>query len=144
MTTMKKFLLFFLLLIFYVSCHKNGTGPDSYSDLLDLYGDYLGQEPPGITPVRFTPDALLPDGTWWWISPPKFSPDGRELIFTKYILGNPDTKHIYMMERMENDQWTAPQEVSFGIASGDCHAAFSIDGSKLFFLSHRIRFLTKS
>jgi len=107
--------------------------------LTSLTGAYLGQNPPGALPVRFTPDILMPDGSWWWISPPKFSPDGREMVFTKYIYQ--DTKHqIYAMQRMANDEWTLPQEVPFGAKSGedeDCHATFSIDGSKLFFLSDR-------
>jgi Tol biopolymer transport system component len=81
---------------------------------------------------------MLPDGTWWWISPPKFSPDGRDMVFTKYVRGNPDRKFLYAMERMENDRWTTPRAVPFGSDEGvDCHAVFSVDGSKLFFLSHR-------
>ena len=137
MKTRMILLLTVLPFILWTGCRKSGTGPDSDHELTNLFGDYLGQEPPGDTPVRFTPDILLPDGTWWWISSPKFSPDGQEIIFTKYVLGNPDTKHLYMMERMADDQWTVPQEVPFGVESGDCHAAFSIDGSKLFFLSQR-------
>jgi hypothetical protein len=132
-----------LVLIVFISIFRNGckkstTEPNPEPNLTDLFGDYLGQQPPGTAPVRFTPDILLPDRSWWWISPPKFSPDGRELVFTKYVLGNQDTKHLYWMQRMENDQWTSPREVPFRSGTGDdCHAAYSIDGTKLFFLSHR-------
>lgn len=114
------------------------TGPDVPSPDA-LTGAYLGQNPPGKSAVRFAPDSLLPDGSWWWISPPKFSPDGREMVFTKYILGDPDTKRLYAMQKMANDEWSSPEEVPFGTEteSDDCHAAFSMDGSKLFFLSHR-------
>ena len=118
-------------------CTSNPTEPGG-DQRVTLTGAYLGQEPPGLEPIRFTPDNLVPDGSWWWISPPKFSPDGRDMVFTKYVRGNPDKKHLYTMERMENDAWTIPREVPFGSDNGeDCHAAFSMDGSKLFFLSHR-------
>ena len=112
--------------------------PDPTS-LTPLTGAYLGQNPPGASPVRFAPDILLANNVWCWISSPKFSPDGREMIFTKYVNGNPDTKHFYAMQRTANGHWASPQEVPFHaeIGSDDCHAAFSIDGSKLFFLSDR-------
>ena len=130
--------LTYFILILNFGCDKNGAEPEPEPYMTELTGDYLGQQPPGTTPVRFAPDVLLADGSWWWISPPKFSPDGLEMIFTKYILGNPDTKHLYAMQRMENDYWTRPQEVLFGSEHGnDCHAAFSVDGRKLFYLSHR-------
>lgn len=120
----------------------NTIGPDAPdpSDLTSLTGAYLGQDPPGASPVRFAPDILLANSVWHWISPPKFSPDGREMVFTKYVNGNPDWKYLYAMHRTANDEWTLPQEVPFGAKSGedeDCHATFSIDGSKLFFLSDR-------
>ena len=128
-----------VLAVFLVGCPRTGTDPSGgIDDTLVLTGPYLGQSAPGITPVRFAPESLLPDGTWWWISPPKFSPNGRWMVFTKYVRGNPDTKHLFFVQRIENDEWSIPQEVPFGSASGnDCHAAFSMDGSKLFFLSHR-------
>ena len=132
-----------IVILLLAGCTKTGTGPENGAsqetdDFPVLTGSYLGQSPPGTTPARFTPDILLPDGTWWWISPPKFSPDGRRMVFTKYVRGNPDTKHLFCMQQMESGEWSAPQEVPFGSAFGnDCHAAFSTDGSKLFFLSHR-------
>jgi hypothetical protein len=65
----------------------NTTGPDAPDspDLTSLTGAYLGQDPPGASPVRFAPDALLANSVWHWISSPKFSPDGREMVFTKYV-----------------------------------------------------------
>jgi Tol biopolymer transport system component len=120
----------------------NMPGPNdpAHPDLIPLTGAYLGQNPPGALPMRFAPDVLLANSIWHWISPPKFSPDGREMVFTKYVNGNPDWKYLYAMHRTANDEWTLPQEVPFGAKSGedeDCHATFSIDGSKLFFLSDR-------
>lgn len=121
----------------------NTIGPDAPDplDLTPLTGAYLGQDPPGALPMRFAPDILLANNAWCWISPPKFSPDGREMVFTKYVNGDPDTKHLYAMQRMANDRWTSPREVPFGGGAetelDDSHAAFSIDGSRLFFLSRR-------
>lgn len=127
-----------VLVVVCLGCHVDNTDPgNTEPNVTDLFGAYLGQEPPGAVPVRFAQGTLLSTESWWWISPPKFSPDGLEMFHTRYIVGNPDTKHVYVMERGEGDRWTSPQRVPFDGESGDCHVAFSIDGSKLFFLSHR-------
>ncbi len=121
-----------------MGCSDNGTDPEEGPEITDLTGDYLGQQPPGATPVRFAPQILSPDSTWWWISPPKFSPDGNDMVFTKYIIADTHQKRLYSMERVGDDRWTSPEELPFGSEDGvDCHAAFSVDGTKLFFLSHR-------
>jgi Tol biopolymer transport system component len=137
----KNSILVIILMFLYFGCQMTNDEPEESGNnninVTNLFGDYLGQELPGATPIRFAPSLLLATTTEWWISAPKFSPDGQEMYFTRYIVGNPDSKHIYFMQRSENDQWTSPQEVSFGSGAGDCHVAFSTDGSKLFFLSHR-------
>jgi hypothetical protein len=130
--------LVLLVLVFHVGCQTdNGDTESSNPTLTDFYGDYLGQAFPGEIPVRFSTGSLLATDTWWWISPPKFSPDGREMYHTRYEVGNPDVKHFYFMEITDQGQWTWPQLTFFSADSGDCHMALSMDGTRLFFLSHR-------
>lgn len=130
----KRFIIIVLVALLYVSCQTNNPDTeDTTQTLTNLFGAYLGQPPPGEMPVRFSPTILLATNISWWISPPKFSPDGREMYYTRYEVGNPDTKHFYFMEMDDNDQWTWPQLTSFSSDSGDCHMAYSMDGNKLFF-----------
>ena len=129
---LKILLLFSILFTF---CQENNEIP---IELTDFKGEYLGQTPPGNTPTRFASDLLLACDTWWWVSPPKFSPDLKIMIFTRYYPGSSIHKKIFEMRRMDNDYWSFPEEVSFASSLyNDSHVAFSLDGNKLYFLSQR-------
>jgi hypothetical protein len=55
--------------------------------LLSLKEEYLGQEPPGLTPVMFAKGIVSTEANELNCV---FSPDGRELFFTRNINRNGD------------------------------------------------------
>jgi TolB protein len=100
---------------------------------------YLGQTPPQGTIKRFPPDnlqMLAVNGIWTWHGSPSFSPDGKEMFFTKY-LHIPDRPEIWHT-RLVNNQWTVPVLAPFGIQTvkENC-PLFSSSGDTLFFYSER-------
>jgi ankyrin repeat protein len=96
-----------------------------------LKGDYLGQEKPGDAPLMFAPGIVSGHGFDSEHSPAVFSPDGKEVYWTKKFRG----PILYMTQ--EKRVWTAPQTASFCSEYGDGEPFFSPDGLKLFFLSLR-------
>jgi hypothetical protein len=68
-----------------------------------LKGPYLGQTPPGRTPEVFAPGILSTTAHEYHIS---FSPDGREIYFSRSRVGT-------LVARWEDHGWTAPEEVHF-------------------------------
>ncbi len=105
-----------------------GTGckPQAFPE---LSGPYLGQEPPGSTPMPFAPDVVEE-----LHSVTVFSPDGTE-VFWGPLHGwdsSGSTPHLMTM-RLADGIWTAPAGVSFSESSDS--AAFSPDGNRLYFLS---------
>lgn len=119
--TMKK--VFIPILIFIAS--------SSYcQQFTDLYGDCLGQTPPGDTPVVFAPgivstDSLIEHST------PTFSPDGKEVfwwIVRSPKSGNEKRTSQGMTMRRIKGRWTIPAPTPY--YGGP---AFSIDGKRLYF-----------
>ena len=94
--------LLFLMLLFFFTC-KNSIGQSS--------NPYLGQTLPDSTPLRFGPDYLLSDDTWSWMGSPTFSPDGKEMYFSKYLY-NSDQVKMYYTQDVEG-VWTSPQIPGF-------------------------------
>jgi len=103
-----------------------------------LRGDYLGQTPPGKTPVVFAQGII--SSIWGLHSTAIFSPDGNEVYWKPMIL-KPDAAYStggpFMMKRV-NGIWTAPQQPApFNADINDDVPFFSVDGKKLFILSTR-------
>jgi hypothetical protein len=116
----KEFLIFMFILIAQSLFGQQFT---------DLYGDYLGQTPPGNTPVLFAPGFVsLENRMEYFIT---FSPDGKECYFTI-----DDANGVgYIMETIYSDSaWTVPQKTSFAKSQSIC-PSISPDGTKLFFSS---------
>jgi hypothetical protein len=93
-----------------------------------LTGPYLGETPPGDTPVLFAVGFLGAD----LHSGPVFSRDGRE-VFWSPLEGS--TGHI-LTSRLTDDGWSDPQEIKFPTGppnSGE--PCLSPDDTRLFFLS---------
>ena len=80
-----------LLIIFLILIVKFSFG----QKFTDLYGGYLGQAPPGDTPVVFArgivSDTLLQH------SAPAFSPDGNEVFWWSFYYGK---KTLYFHKTM--------------------------------------------
>ncbi len=119
-----KFYLVILLMPFIIlSCEKKDNFPV-------LKGDYLGQNPPGLTPEIFAPGII---STGYHDGCITFSPDGNELF---YHFGGHGRMVILHMKQ-ENGRWTMPQVASFSGQYRDGEPHFSHDGNKLLFRSTR-------
>jgi ankyrin repeat protein len=102
-----------------------------------LEGDYLGQEPPGETPVVFGLGFV--SSIWGLHSTVVFSPDGNTALWTPMVLRPGaiySTGIIYMMTR-ESDRWSAPRTAPFSGKFDDDVPFFAPDGKRLFFISSR-------
>ncbi len=96
-----------------------------------LKGDYLGQTTPGDEPQMFAPGIVSGHGFDSEHSPAVFSPDLKEVYWTKQFRGP-----ILTMKQKEGI-WTAPEPAPFCSEYGDGEPIFSPDGKKLYFLSLR-------
>jgi hypothetical protein len=52
------------------------------TDFPKLTGPYLGQKPPGMTPIIFAPGSVSTERTEFGNA---FSPDGGEFYFTRFL-----------------------------------------------------------
>lgn len=122
--------------IFTFGCKNNGTEPDP--DTTDLTGEYLGQQPPDMTPVRFPPASLLANGDWFWHGSPNFSPDLMEMYWGKYSTNSqPESIELAFVE-VEDSQWTQMQAPPFAdLNYHENNPCFSNSGDTLYFLSRR-------
>jgi hypothetical protein len=119
---MKKRLLIFSLIL---------IGQPSFGQqFTDMYGDYLGQTPPGDIPVVFAPGIVSTDSLIEH-SAPTFSPDGKEVFW--WIVRSPKTSDekwtsLGMTMRRIDDRWTVPEVTPY--YGGP---TFSIVGKRLYF-----------
>ena len=111
-------------------CFAQKESVDS-KDFPQLTGPYLGQKPPGRTPVKFAPEILK--HTFCAV----FSPDGNEFYFAAY---DPDPVvdecSIVCMKRVDN-KWLEPEVASFSSSYADFDICMSHDGQRVFFRSDR-------
>lgn len=95
---------------------------------------YLGQTPPDTVAVRFGDSNYLASSQWWWHGSPAFSPDGKEMYFSKYIA----TGGIEIwFTKYENNQWTIPARASFSIAGALDNNPIFKGNDTLYFYSSR-------
>ena len=104
-------IIIFILYITYINAQHN--------DFPVLKGPYLGQKPPGKTPVKFFFD-FMPAG-YRLHSAPAFTPDGKEVYFSAMDFSVRFSEKIFVMKKI-NEIWTAPRIASF---SGDFFEAQS-------------------
>ena len=117
---MKKYLFYLLL-----ACNSFIYAQDTL-EFTDLYGDYLGQTPPGDTPVVFARGYVSTDLLEH--SYPSFSPDGNEVFWqVNRRDGEEQLCSTMTMECIEG-RWTTPKVAPYGGAP-----VFSIDGERLYF-----------
>ena len=123
-----------IILLFIMLTHfctgDNGTEPADRNDQ-EFRGAYLGQTPPGMTPVEFLPEII----TYPLHSSPVFSPSGDEVFWTPMTEQNTPMQY---MRRNNDGVWSSPQEAHSYISSYDgSEPFFSYDGNRLFFNSCR-------
>ncbi len=104
-----------------------------------MEGDYLGQTPPGDTPVIFAQGII--SSLWGLHSSLAFSPDGKEVYWVPMIdvPGQPYSRsNIHLMKKAGN-RWEPPQIASFSGLEGvsDGEPFFSHDGNRIYFNSSR-------
>lgn len=92
-------------------------------------GEYLGEEPPAITPKIFSPNFIsnrnVVGGT--------FSPDKREFYFSRFTA---NSLRIYFT-RNSKSGWTEPKEAEFNKGHFGGPPFFSPDGSQLIWRAAR-------
>jgi hypothetical protein len=93
-----------------------------------LKGPYLGQQPPGDTPILFAPGIV---STGKEHSAAMFTPDGKEVWFGRLL-----PAELYYMERV-GDTWTEPKIAPFSLTYNMLYPVLSDDGNKIFFSSDR-------
>jgi TolB protein len=100
---------------------------------------YMGQTCPRTTIRRFPPDnmeMLSVANTWWWHGAPVFSPDQKEMFFTKYFDAASRIELWYT--KLVGTRWTLPVAAPFGnrtVTEGN--PVFSPSGDTLWFFSAR-------
>lgn len=97
-------------------------------------GPYLGQKPPGMTPVKF-PFNFMPKG-YRLHSAPAFMPGGKEVYFSVMDFSVRFSEKIFVM-KMANDLWNPPEVAQFSGNYFDGSPSISKDGKYLFFSSAR-------
>jgi len=97
-------------------------------------GRYFGQKPPGLEPEIFAPAIISTDGYDFAIT---FSPDGKELYFTRREGEKNYPTNYLMVCRYENNRWTEPEIAPFSGKYFDFESHISPDGKKLYFGSLR-------
>src|SRR5210317_1423613 len=91
-------------------------------EFTDLYGDYLGQTPPGDTPVIFARGVVSSD--YQEHGSTVFSPDGNEVF---WWINDPQGEGRLMTMRRFNNRWTIPE-----VASYPELPVYSVDGTRLY------------
>lgn len=96
-----------------------------------LSGPYLGQEPPGNTPVLFAPNIMTFEHGYH--SSIVFTPDLRLAIWCP-MRGD---KNQLLIAQMADGYWSAPKETDLGMGAEVLDPFLSVDGNRLFFLSFK-------
>jgi WD40-like Beta Propeller Repeat len=109
-----------LLYVLGVSVGQAQNRPDADS--------YLGQTPPGSTPVVFAPGSISRGNIH---SRLEISPDGREMFWNTVDMKTFSTRIVSV--RQVNGKWSEPQSPSFAKEGDTQGAVFSPDGKRLYF-----------
>ena len=123
-----------VLLMAYVFMFSHFCSQEKNPEFPLLKGPYLGQEPPGMTPVVFAPRILSNDKIGAFCS--VFSPDGNEFYYVRFIRGVDGSGRIYWMRRV-NNIWLEPEPVPFAGDYPENDMRISSDGIKMFWRSWR-------
>ena len=97
-----------------------------------LSGDYLGQDPPGLTAQLFAPGFV---STEHGELNAVFASDGREFYFTRR--GIPGTPAAIMVTRRDGVHWARPEVVDFDNRYSAIDLFITADGNRMVFCSNR-------
>ena len=112
-----------VLSLIIVVCWVGFSGAQPSAPAPEFECDYLGQEPPGETPVVFAPDILGPVGYRYRLA---ISPRGDEMYFSG------DNSVLYQLRYdVSAKSWTGPEPSPF--EGGE--SSFSPDGRRLYFIN---------
>jgi len=95
-------------------------------------GNYLGQDPPGLTRQLFAPGFV---STEHGELNAVFADDGREFYFTRR--GIPGTQAAIMVTRYGSPSWTPPEVVNFDDRYSAIDLFITADGDRMVFCSNR-------
>jgi len=99
-----------------------------------LQSPYLGQKPPGSRPEVFAPGIISSaKAVEFGVT---FSPDSKEMYFTRRIDGGRNT---IMVSRWEKEGWTAPEEAAFNQGFPSNEPYITPDGRRLYYGCNRTR-----
>jgi Tol biopolymer transport system component len=95
---------------------------------------YLGQTPPGQTPIVFAPGIVSLQGRCETY--PTFSPDGKEMFFS--VVNGAWTEGAIFQTKVKDGVWTTPERAPFSSSQSINWESFvSPDGKRMFFASSR-------
>ena len=120
---MKRALPLFLILVITLSCSQNTDQGTVQSEKQVIS---LASPPDSLTVFGISTQHNERDFT--------LSPDGSEFYYT---IVAPNGMSAIAYRRLEGDEWSDPQIASFSGKYKDLEAAFSPDGTKLYFASNR-------
>ncbi len=107
------------------------TGCSAQNDFPVLRGEYLGQKPPGLTPVIFAPGIISTEKKEL---NSVFTPDGKEFYFS---INMPDQGYTIMFTKEEAGRWIKPQVSPFYSGYPEVDMCISYDGKKIFYGSRQ-------
>jgi hypothetical protein len=123
-----------LIMLLVLSTTAPAVCQTGQQDLPVLKGPYLGQKQPGLTPEIFAPGIVSTEKAWE--AAISFSPDGKEIFFTRRedIRG---TENRIMYSEFLDGKWTKPSLAPFARDVTEYEAFISPDGKKIFYNSDR-------
>jgi hypothetical protein len=96
---------------------------------------YLGQTPPGNTPVLLVPQDFQSNNTWFWHGRVDFLNDGTEMFMDVYNQSEGGIRIYY--SKLLNGSWTTPSRPQFGSQYVEGSPTFSNTGNRVYFISDR-------
>jgi Tol biopolymer transport system component len=119
----------FMILLLLSNCAKQSDSPI-------IKGLYLGQTPPGDVPKVFAPETV--SSIYWEHSGAVFTPDGKELFWSRAINEGREPRIIVIMYmKQKNGIWTQPELAPFNLAPYNHINSISPDGKRLYFFTEQ-------
>jgi hypothetical protein len=106
--------------------------PSGQTEKAALFGPYLGQKPPGLTPEVFAPGIVSKEGHQAKLF---FNPDGSEAIYDERDPVSNRNRLIWV--RSVRGVWSEPAVIPFSMEFINNEPCLAPDGKKLFFVSNR-------